>query len=208
MNDTLLRSLRLTLASLITVALVAQVFIGLSRGPFSFVRFFSYFTVLSNTSAVVMLTMLAARPRRDLLQGFAVFRGAVTVYMTVTGLVYAFILLPAGIDVGVVEPWIDWSIHVIGPIGIAVDWIVNRPQVSLPQSAPFVWLVFPAVYLTYTLIRGSFVEWYPYPILDPVETGGYGGVALWSLVILAIILGFSYAYLWWAGRPKAEKVAG
>lgn len=207
MNRTVLRSLRLTLASLLAVALVAQLAIGMSRGGLTLVNFFSYFTILSNSAAVVMLAMAAARPGRDALKGFAVFRGAVTVYMSVTGLVYALILAPSVVDLGLTEPWVDWSLHIIGPVAIAADWIFNRPQARLDPLTPLIWAAFPAVYLAYTLVRGPIADWYPYPILDPGETDGYRGVALWSLVVLTVIAVFSYAYLWWAGRSKTAMVS-
>lgn len=207
MSDTLLRSLRLTLASLLAVALVAQLAIGMSRGGLTIVNFLSSFTVLSNTAAVVMLTMLATRPGRDSSKGFAVFRGAVTVYMSATGLVYALILAPSAVDLGLTEPWVDWTLHIIGPIAIAADWIVNRPRTGLNRITPAIWTAFPAAYLSYTLVRGPIADWYPYPILDPGETGGYGSVAVWSLVILAIITGFSYVYSWWARRSATDPVA-
>lgn len=199
MSTTTLRSLRLALASLIAVALVAQLAVGLSRSGLTVVRFFSYFTVLSNAMVVVLLTMLAGRPGRDASRDFAVFRGGVTVYMGVTGLVYAFLIAPVAGDVGVPEPWIDWVIHVIAPVAVVADWIINPPPVEIPGGSLWIWLLFPTAYLGYSLIRGPVVEWYPYPFLDPAE-GGYQAVAMWSGVVLVVILVFSYACYWWANR--------
>jgi hypothetical protein len=204
MSITLHRSLRLALASLLAVALVAQLAIGMSRSALTVVRFFSYFTVLSNIMAVILLVMLSARPESDSTAGFAVFRGAVTVYMTATGLVYAFLIAPVAGDVAVPEPWIDWCIHILGPIALAVDWIADPPPVRLPLESLWIWLAFPTVYLGYSLIRGPIVDWYPYPFLDPAE-GGYGAVAAWSGVVLVVILGFSYAYYWWVNRRQAHQ---
>jgi len=202
MSETPLRSIRLTLASLLMVALMAQLAIGMSRADLGVANFFSFFTILSNVSAVVMLTMLAFRPGRIDEQGFSVFRGAVTVYMSVTGLVYATLLGPTGIDVGLTEPWVNWTLHIVGPLALAIDWIVHRPGVELPANAWLIWLGFPAAYLVYTLVRGAIVDWYPYPFLDPGETDGYGGVALWSGVVLVVIMTFGFGYQWWANRPR------
>jgi hypothetical protein len=199
MSTTIHRSIRLALASLVGVALIAHLAIGLSRSGLTVVRFFSYFTVLSNALAVILLVMLASRPGRDASPGFAVFRGAVTVYMIVTGLVYAILIAPVAGDVGVPEPWIDWIIHVLAPVAIAADWIVNPPTVALPRESLWIWLPFPAAYLVYSLIRGPIVDWYPYPFLDPAGAG-YGAVAMWSGVVLVVILAFSYACYWWANR--------
>lgn len=206
MSATTLRSLRLAVASLLAVALVAQLAIGMSRGDLTVVRYLSNFSILANAAAVVLLTMLAARPGRDSSPTFALFRGATTVYMTVTALVYAVILAPSTLDVGLTEPWVDWSLHVVGPMALLVDWVMNRPEAKLPRSAPLTWMVFPAAYLGYILGRGEIVGWYPYPTLDPDRSGGYGGVAVRSLAVLVIILGLAYAYAWWAGREQAEPV--
>ncbi len=205
MNETPLRSLRLALASLLTVALAAQLAIGMSRAELSVANFFSFFTILSNVSAVVMLVMLAFRPDRADGEAFSVFRGAVTVYMSVTGLVYATLLGPTGIDVGLTEPWVNWTLHILGPLALAVDWIVHRPGVRLPSRSWLIWLAFPAVYLVYPLVRGATIDWYPYPFLDPGETDGYGGVALWSCVVLVVILAFGFGYQWWANRPRESE---
>ncbi len=203
MSESTHRALRLALASFLATALVAQLAIGLSRTDLTVVRFFSYFTVLSNTTAVVCLVMLAMRPSRSASVAFSTFRGAMTLYMTTTGLIYAVVLAPSAADVGLTEPWVDWALHVVGPVAVVADWIFDRPSVALPWRTLGIWLVFPAVYLVYTLVRGELVGWYPYPILDPAEAGGYGGVGLWSAVVLVVMVGFGAAYIWWAGRARA-----
>lgn len=203
MSETTHRTVRLALGSLILVALFAQLAIGMSRADLTVANFFSFFTVLSNTMAVVLLAMLAWAPERSSSPRFSLFRGAVTVYMSVTGLVYAVLLAPTGIDVGLTEPWVNWSLHIVGPVAVAADWLFFPPGEELPQRTPLYWLTFPAVYLVYSLVRGALIDWYPYPFLDPGETGGYGGVAIWSAVVLVVILAFSYAYHWWAKRRVA-----
>lgn len=208
MGSTTHRALRLALASLLAVALAAQYIIGSTDSGLSFINFFSYFTVLSNTGAVVMLTMLAASPQRDGSLAFATFRGAVSVYMAVTALVYITILYPQLADVAVPEPWIDLSIHVAGPVLIVADWLYDRPPVRFPTRTLWIWLVFPAVYLVYSLIRGPYAVWYPYPFLDPDESGGYGGVVLWSLIVLVVTLAFAVLFYWWCNRRRAEPVSG
>jgi hypothetical protein len=208
MSTTTHRALRLALASLLAVALVAQYIIGSTDADLTVVNFFSYFTVSSNTAAVVMLTMLSARPDRDASLGFATFRGAVTVYIAVTGVVYITILYPQLVDVGVPEPWIDLCIHVIGPILVTADWIYDRPRVELPARTIAIWLLFPAAYLAYSLIRGPIADWYPYPFLDPSGSGGYGAVGIWCLAVLIAILGFAYLFRWWCNRSRARVATG
>lgn len=205
MNETVLRSVRLALASLITVALFSQLLIGLTNDTgLTAVRFFSYFTVLSNTAAVALLTALAFRPNSDATARFAMFRGAVTVYMSVTFLVYVTILYPQLIDVGVPEPWIDVTIHLVGPLIVAADWMLHPPPTKLPPSTIWWWMTFPAAYVAYSLIRGPIVDWYPYPFLDPEVQEGYFWVGLWCVVIASVIAGIGWLYYWWANRKARE----
>jgi hypothetical protein len=207
MSETTHRALRLALASLLAVALIARLAIGMSQADLTVADFFSSFTVLSNTMAVIVFGMLAWRPTRSSSRTFSMFRGAATVYMSVMGLVYAFFLAPTGIDIGPTEPWVHWSLHIVGPVALAIDWIVFPPEMELPQLAPVSWLAFPAAYLIYSLARGAIIDWYPYPSLNPQDTGGYAGVAMWSAVALLVTLGLGYAYHWWANRRVAAPAA-
>lgn len=56
------------------------------------------------------------------------------------------------------------------------------------------WLVYPFVYLVYTLIRGSITGTYPYPFLD-VSTIGYSRTAANALVLMMVFLGIGVAIL-------------
>lgn len=192
------RVARAVMALAIVIALATQLILASDNPLFSPFNFFSYFTVLSNVSAVVILTMLVARPRQS--PGFDVWRGASTLYMAVTFLVYVTVLLPLETDVGVSEPWIDWIIHGIGPLFMVVDWIVNRPAKVITWSDFGKWLIFPAAYLVYTLIRGPIVDWYPYPFLDPRPPHSYAEVAVGSVVVLLAILLIGVGLRWWANR--------
>lgn len=188
------------MALAIVVALTAQFVIGTDNDAFRAANFFSYFTVLSNVVAVVALVGMAIRAKPAAGRGLATLRGAATLYMTVTGLVYVTVLLPLETDVGVSEPWIDWVIHGIGPIFMLVDWLLNPPPERLKFSRLWVWLIFPAAYLAYTLFRGPRADWYPYPFLDPSAPGSYTEVAIGSLIVLAAIIAVGLALIWWTRR--------
>ena len=70
------------------------------------------------------------------------------------------------------------------------------------------WLVFPAAYLIYSLIRGPATEWHPYPFLDPRSAGGYGRVAAYSALVLVIFLSVGAFVRWWPGyATRASPVA-
>ena len=203
-RPSLLRGFRLLVALAIAVALTSQFVISLGIASFRPVNFFSYFTVLSNISAVVVLSLMAIKPGRSRDSGFVPFRGASTLYMAVTGLVYVTILLPMDTDVGVSEPWIDWVIHGIGPLFMLADWIYDRPP-RLGFGSLWGWLLFPLAYLAYSLIRGPIADWYPYPFLDPRPPHDYAEVAIGSAVVLIAILVIGSALVWWtrSGRQRS-----
>lgn len=200
MSETTHRALRLALASLLMVAVSARFAVAMSRGELGIFDFFGLFTVVSSVLAVVMLAMLSWRPERSSSLWFSLFRGAVTVYMSVAAILYLVLLAQVGGAPAPGEPWIEWTLYVVAPAAVALDWVLHAPSVDLPQSAPATWLALPALYLGYTIGRGAVVGWYPYPFLDPAETGGYPGVAIWVSTALVVILGLGFGYSWWANR--------
>lgn len=152
------------------------------RNAFVPANFFSYFTVESNLLAVIVLILsaLAAgseKPKERL----AMLRGLSTLTMIVVGIVFSLLL--AGIDAQLTAvPWDNAVLHYIMPIFVTLDWFVDLPKFRISFRRALVWIVVPAAYVAYSLIRGHFVGWYPYPFLDPAERG-YGGVATTSVAI-------------------------
>lgn len=156
-------------------------------------NFFSYFTILGNCCATVVLgvggvAMLLGR--RGVPDGV---RGAVTCYMVVTGIIY-FVVLQAD-QAGQVAPWIDDVVHRIMPVVVLVDWLVVPPRVLQSYKILRYWLIFPIAYVTYSLIRGHFADWYPYPFLDP-RGRGYGHVALECCLIALTIVAICLVVVW------------
>ncbi|MBM7414824.1 MULTISPECIES: Pr6Pr family membrane protein [Nocardiaceae] len=150
---------------------------------FSLANFFSYFTVLSNVSAVVVFLVGGVVDPRS--ETFDKVRGAATTYMVITGIVYAVLL--SNVDVQIQDAWTNSVLHRIVPVLIVLDWVLDPPRRRNSEFAPLVWLAFPVVYGVYSLIRGPVVDWYPYPFLDPRERG-YGPLAIGLAVLVAAFL--------------------
>jgi hypothetical protein len=134
-----------------------------------------------------------------------VVRGAVTLYMTITGFVYAVLLRPIEADVGLTDPWINWVLHSLGPAALMIDWLLFPPSKQVRSSALWAWLVFPAIILAVTLIRGPGAGFYPYPFLDPREIG-YSAVAAYSAGILLGFLAIGWFIRWW-GNKRGQELA-
>lgn len=158
-------------------------------------EYFSYFTVLSNMLITFVFLSLALRApsKKSIIQ--KLYAPAV-LYMVITGIVF-WTILHGGAGHLQRVPWVNMVLHGVTPIVGFTAWILFPPAIKLKYSDIWKWLVFPLVFVFYTLARGLFVNWYPYPILNPETAGGYVGVAKYAVGILlgAYILGVIFVFL-------------
>lgn len=152
------------------------------------IRFFSFFTILTNSLVGVYFTSLLF-PDDTLLGRFFRKPGkltAITVYITAVGLVYQLVLRwiwePAGI-----QKIIDEMLHSVIPLFVILFWWFWEEKQRLDFNLLAGWLIYPFVYLVYILFRGTISGFYPYPFVD-VDKLGYGQVMLNSLGLLAVFL--------------------
>jgi hypothetical protein len=201
--QSVLRVTRVATAVLIVVALGWQFRWSTDNSPtFTAGNFFSYFTVLSNVLLTVTFVALALRPALAQHVPFLTLRGTATLGVIVTGLVYAVLLAPASADVDVTLRWVDFVLHTLAPIVGLLDWLVDRPLRRIPRSTVASWLVFPVVWLVYTLIRGSVTDWYPYPFLDP-DLESVGSIFTTCLAITALFVVLAAGLSWWSSGREA-----
>ena len=138
---------RLVTAIAIVVALTAQFQLAITRGNFDKLNFFSYFTVESNVAAAFVLIALEFHSDSALERFARAIRPAVTLYMTMTGIIYAVLLAPATADVGLTAQWVDVIVHEIAPLVVFLDWILAPPERRLGVRDIVPWLIFPVVYV-------------------------------------------------------------
>ncbi|MBH0775153.1 Pr6Pr family membrane protein [Nocardia bovistercoris] len=179
------RALRVAIGLLGTVALVWIPLRDADLGAFSPANYFSYFTIQSNVLGVVVLLVGGLRDPLD--RGWQFVRGAATLYLLITGVIYAVLL--ANIDVSLTDRWINDVLHRILPIVMLLDWVLAPVALGVSARSIGVWLIYPLVYGAYTLVRGPFADWYPYPFIDPRRQGYV------SLIIGLIILAGVFALL-------------
>jgi hypothetical protein len=177
-------------------AVVTELAILGTHGKLIPANFFSYFTIESNILAFVVFLfsafyVFAGKKSRKL----DFLRGAATLFMIVTGIVFAVLL--AGIEGAALTalPWDNVVLHYIIPIAVAIDWLIDPPQRRISFRRGLLWLLYPVIYVAYSLIRGPIVGWYPYPFLDPAY-GGYGKVIVTSILIFV----FGIALVWLVTR--------
>lgn len=170
-------------------AIITEIAVLIERKLFDFWNFFSFFTVESNIIAASALfvgafaLLIHERPR-----WVDALRGAAALYMLITGIVFSVLL--SGLDPNILTAvrWDNTVLHYIMPAVLVIDWFIDPPKHRFVFSKAMYWLVYPISYVVYTLVRGVFVEWYPYPFLDPA-TNGYAGVFIVSVCITIIVTG-------------------
>jgi len=179
-----LASSRMIFGAVVLLAIIMQALFLYQNNALNVVNYFSYFTNLSNVLAGFVLIISAVYLLRSRKKSMTddLIRGGATLYMAVTGVVYVTLLINE--DLGLLMPWVNAVLHIVMPIVIIADWLYQPPRTKLASKQIAYWLVFPFAFLMYTLIRGAFIGWYPYPFLNPDKVGGYGGVAMYCIVIL------------------------
>ncbi|MGI8854402.1 MAG: Pr6Pr family membrane protein [Thermomicrobiales bacterium] len=181
----LLIGARLCFGLLALIAIGRQLAVHIHHG-YSVTNFFSYFTNLSNIFAAVVLLLGAFSliQHRDLTVRDEIIRGTSVVCMALVGIVFSLLLRDQ--DLGSLLPWVNVVLHYIMPVIVVLDWLAQPPKARLTPTQAAYWLIFPALYLAYSIIRGAIVGWYAYPFFDPAKSGGAGGVALYCVAILAV----------------------
>lgn len=159
------------------------------------INFFSFFTVLTNTLAAVVLSYAWVKrdsPAKRWFLAPAVSSG-IAVSIVVVGLAYSLLLRhlwqPEGFQFIA-----DELLHDVMPVLFVVYWWRYVPKGHLRLKHIGLWVIYPLVYFGYALLRGDLLGQYQYPFID-VGTLGYpqvfvnaGGIlAGFVLVALAVV---------------------
>ena len=151
-----------------------------SENVFHAVNFFSFFTVISNILASSYLIYFGITNNYSVPS--QVFRGVVTLYMLMTGAIFALLLSGLENVRLTAVPWDNTVLHYIMPIVVVLDWLLLPPKKPLKRSVILLWITVPVIYVVYTMIRGAFVNWYPYPFLNPSNS------SLMQVVLTCIVI--------------------
>jgi len=167
-----------------------QYWLILWSGPIAYatVRYFSFFTILSNLLVAVVATSVVTggnwAPLRFWRQPRV--RGLAALCIAVTCLIYTTILAghwhPQGPQLIA-----DRVVHYLVPFLYLFWWVALLPHGALVWRDALRWLLFPLVFLLWTLLRGAVVHEYPYPFVDAGQLG-YAVVALNALMVGAVFV--------------------
>jgi hypothetical protein len=135
--------------------------------PETIVRFFSFFTILTN---ILVGSFFAARSLGTVVTCQPGNLTAITVYIFIVGVVYQVLLRhlwqPSGLQFVV-----DELLHSAVPLLTLLFWYFWENKRTLRYSQVTSWLIYPMAYLIVILVRGHFSGFYPYPFVDVIQIG-------------------------------------
>lgn len=152
------------------------------------VIFLGYFTVLTNLLVAVSLSLSAALPTSAAGRWFrrTEVASAVAVSITLVGLAYHLLLRHVWDPQGL-QKVADVTLHYAVPLLCVLHWWRVVPPRRMAWLAPLAWAAWPLAYLAYALLRGHWLQSYPYPFID-VGALGYPRTLLNALGLLVVFL--------------------
>jgi hypothetical protein len=176
------RFLRIGFAALGLVALIYVLTHRREALGYSLGNNFADFTIQSNILGVFVLLVGALLDPMS--SRWQLVRGASTLYLITTGVVYAVLL--THIAASDAQGWAADVLHRIMPIVLIADWVLVPVALRVTGWLVAGWLAYPVGYGAYTLVRGPSADWYPYPFIDPRQQG-YVSMTI-GLVVLLVAL--------------------
>jgi hypothetical protein len=153
------------------------------------IRFFSYFTILTNIAVATYYTALLFDAPIARKKGLL---SPITIYIIIVGLVYQVALRHIWDPQGL-QKWVDELLHSVIPLGALIYWGLFEKK-GLRYSQIFAWSIYPLVYLLFILIRGSISGFYPYPFVNVTEIG-LQQTLINALIILALFMVLSLVFI-------------
>ena len=173
-------------------AIIAQFYLILENRqadiPETIIRFFSFFTILTNILVALFLTTSVFRLKKfpfDLFLAKGTLT-AITAFIVIVGLVYQIVLRQIWEPTGL-QYIVDELLHTIIPLFMLGYWFFNIRKEDLLLKPVFNWLIYPSIYLIFIIVRGYLSGYYPYPFLNINEIG-YQSVFINITVIFTITI--------------------
>jgi hypothetical protein len=151
---------------------------------------FVFFTIQSNLIVGGTSLLLVLEPKRSSTV-FSTFRLIGVVAIAITGIVFHAVIAQT-LDL---ESWplvADRLLHLVVPVMGVLGWLMFGPRGLTNRRVMWLSLLFPVLWLAFTLIRGAIIDWYPYHFIDVVHLGYVRTVinCLWvALLTLAVAAG-------------------
>ena len=176
--------------------------------PETILRYFCYFTILSNILVALTVTyqLIPAHHKMAIHFRKQSSMAAVAVYIMVVCIVYNFVLRGL-VEMKGLQSLVDELLHVVTPLLYCTFWLLYIPKDKLHWKNAFAWILYPLTYLLVVLGVGEAFasRFYPYPFLDAYNHG-YPKVGVATVVILFLYLVLSFTIIALAKYFSRKKI--
>tara|TARA_R110002073_G_scaffold72537_1_gene177448 strand:+ start:444109 stop:444726 length:618 start_codon:yes stop_codon:yes gene_type:complete len=161
------------------------------------VRFFSFFTILTNILVALYFTAMLFKFKKN---PFALLLTqstllAITVFISIVGLVYQIALRSIWNPTGL-QFLVDELLHTMIPLYVFVYWILTIKKSKSEMKFVFYWLLYPVIYTFFILLRGHLSAYYPYPFLNSIEIGyKQSFINISSILSITIVLMLLFIFI-------------
>ena len=160
------------------------------------VSFFSFFTVLTNTLVVVVLSYALVNRDSAAKRFFLapVVSSAIAVSIIVVSLAYNLLLRHLWSPQGF-QFIADELLHDVMPVLFLIYWWRYVPKGQLRFRHIGAWVFYPLVYFGYVLLRGDLLGQYQYPFIDVLILGypqvfmNAGGILAGYVLVALVVVG-------------------
>jgi hypothetical protein len=166
------------------------------------VNFLSYFTIWTNLAAALALSCHALKLQSRF--ALAISRPdvmtAIATCIALVGITYHSLLRrlwdPAGTQL-----LADNLLHSAVPALFLIFWWLFVAPTHAGWRVSLRWVIFPAIYLLFALLRGAVDGFYAYPFID-VSQLGYGSVFVNAIGVLMAFLAVALVLIWLDKRKR------
>lgn len=151
-----------------------------------FVRLFSYFTIQSNILLLAGLATLTVDPGRDG-RIWRIVRLDAMLGIVITGLVYATVLAGTAHPTGA-GWWSNLGFHYLAPWWALLGWLIFGPRPRVDRHTLAWAVLWPLLWIAYTLAHGAVTHWYPYPFVSVADLGYAVAVRNLGFVVLIAVV--------------------
>jgi hypothetical protein len=157
--------------------------------PATIFRFFAFFTINTNILVALCFTFIFLGNKYNLGRFFskASTVTAITVYITIVGVVYNAILRSLWEPQGM-QKLVDELLHSVIPVLFILFWLAFTSNGQLKWKNAFPWLIYPVIYMIYAIAHGAITKFYPYPFVDVNQLGYNNAILNAGAVLLLIFL--------------------
>ena len=198
-NTALLGYLRLLMAFALLGSIYWQVSDRLAHNLFRPTEYFSYFTITSCllTAVVLALGGLKVLRKQEETKFFTLYRLTMAASMVIVGVIYNALLAgsaPDSRDGNYAWPVLpNLILHTYMPIVVLLEWLFTSTAVKLKIKSSFWVLIYPLVWLAFSITRGFVTSWWAYWFIDPQY--GISTMLTWIGVIAAFFVVLSLGLL-------------